>query len=226
LEGTLENVKKMNNENNEPTIAEQEQDKGGRPSKYQPETVNRLLDALADGLTIKQACIAAGIGETTLSRWKDGYPELETQLVEAREHARQKALAGIKDAAEKGEWRAWAKFLELSFPEYRQPSTRIEVNNRQAQGGLTVICTEEQRQAMIAAREQFLKDGSKSPPLPDQPKLQPGHIGATRVPGDGEQSDTEQTIVQPGQAFTPYFEPHGVDVAASEAELYGWTVKK
>src|SRR5262249_40225235 len=87
-----ENINKMNNENNELMTKERQQDKGGRPSKYQPETVDRLLEALADGLTIRQACIAAGIGETTLSRWKDEHPELETQLVDAREHARQKAL--------------------------------------------------------------------------------------------------------------------------------------
>lgn len=34
--------------------------KGGRPTKYEPETVDRLLAALADGLTQKQACIASG----------------------------------------------------------------------------------------------------------------------------------------------------------------------
>jgi hypothetical protein len=32
----------------------------GRPTKYEPETVDRLLAALADGLTQKQACIASG----------------------------------------------------------------------------------------------------------------------------------------------------------------------
>ena len=31
-------------------------DNGGRPTKYEPETVDRLLVALADRLTQKQAC--------------------------------------------------------------------------------------------------------------------------------------------------------------------------
>src|SRR5262249_38036652 len=35
-------------------------DKGGRPTKYEPETVDRLLAALADRLTQKQAYIASG----------------------------------------------------------------------------------------------------------------------------------------------------------------------
>ena len=34
--------------------------KGGRPTKYEPEAVDRLLAALADGLTQKQAFIASG----------------------------------------------------------------------------------------------------------------------------------------------------------------------
>jgi len=100
-----------------------------------------------------------------------GRPEGGGVASQARGHARQKALAGIKDAAEKGEWRAWAKFLELSFPEYRQPSTRIEVNNRQAQEEITVVCTAEQRRAMIVAREQFLLDDARPQPEQKQTEL-------------------------------------------------------
>src|SRR5258708_39352616 len=96
----------MNNMNNElVTTEEQQQDKGGRPSKYQPETVDRLVEALADGLTIKQACIAAGIGEATLSRWKVEYPELLPQLEQAREQCRRDTLARIKKAGQ-ADWRA------------------------------------------------------------------------------------------------------------------------
>jgi hypothetical protein len=180
---TYENVKKMKNENNAViTTEEQGQDKGGRPSKFQPETIGRLLEALANGLTIRQACIAAGVGESTLSRWKAEHPELVEQLAEAREQARQKALAGIKKAGE-ADWRALAKFLELSFPEYRQPHTKIEVNSSAQAQEVEVVCDEPTRQAMIAAREQFLRDKSK--PQPDQPKLQPGvPIGTTHAPED------------------------------------------
>jgi len=32
----------------------------GRPTKSEPETIDQLLAALADGLTQKQACIASG----------------------------------------------------------------------------------------------------------------------------------------------------------------------
>jgi len=200
--------------------------KPGRPSKFSQETVSRLLEAISDGLNIKQACTAAAIGETTLSRWKSEYPDLEIQLNEAREKARQDALRSIQKAGNL-DWRAKARWLELSFhADYRQAGTKIELNNQQAQEAVKVLITPDQRRAMIKAREELLMGGPKNPPLPEQRKLLPGHIGATRGPGDEEQSDTEQTIVQPGQAFTPYFEPHGVDVAAHEAELSGWIVKK
>jgi hypothetical protein len=48
----------------------------GRPTKYTRETVERLLAALADGLTQKQACLACSIGESTLWGWKKERPEL------------------------------------------------------------------------------------------------------------------------------------------------------
>jgi hypothetical protein len=42
-------------------------------------------------------------------------------------------LAVIKEAGERVDWRASAEFLKLSFPEYRQPGTRVEVKaNAQA----------------------------------------------------------------------------------------------
>ena len=139
----------------------------------------------------------------------------------AREQARQKALAGIKKAGESGDWRAWAKFLELSYPEYRRPETRVEVTATAPQQGVQIVCDEATRQALIKGREQFLREGPKSPPQPEQPKLQPGKIGATHVPGEhvpGEQppEDKQQAVWQPGTTFTPFWEPWGV----SEDDLY------
>ena len=129
--------------------------KGGRPTKYGPETVDRLLAALADGLTQKQACIASGICENTLAAWREKHPELEPRLAQAREQARQKALAGIKAAGEAGDWRALEAFLRLSFPsDYRKADTQVNVTATAQQG--QVVCTEEQRQRLIALRERLL----------------------------------------------------------------------
>ena len=99
----------------------------GRPTKYLEATVNRLCEALADGMAIKGACVVAGIGVTTLGEWREKRPEIEERLDEAREVARQKALQAIKAAGEK-DWRAWAEWLRLTFPaDYRGSGNKIEV---------------------------------------------------------------------------------------------------
>ncbi len=81
----------MNTENNKLAVVDQHA-KAGRPTKYSPETVDRLLAGLTDGLPIKSACIVAGIGVSTLSDWREKYPELEERMAEAREKARLKML--------------------------------------------------------------------------------------------------------------------------------------
>jgi len=144
----------MNTENNEPMVVDQH-GKAGRPTKYSPETVERLLAGLTDGLPIKSACIIAGIGVSTPSDWREKYPELEERMAEAREKARLKMLQRIKRAAE-DDWRAAAEWLRLTFPaDYRMGSnTSVEVNTAVQTG---VVITEEKRQALIAQRERILK---------------------------------------------------------------------
>jgi hypothetical protein len=47
--------KRMSEKTVEPAVsAVKTTSKGGRPTKYEPETTDRLLVALADGLTLKQ----------------------------------------------------------------------------------------------------------------------------------------------------------------------------
>src|SRR5437773_11154093 len=117
----------MNTENDEPMVVDQH-GKAGRPTKYSPDTVERLLAGLTDGLPIKSACIIAGIGVSTFSDWREKYPELEERMAEAREKARLKMLQRIKRAAE-DDWRAAAEWLRLTFPDvYRRANnTRVDV---------------------------------------------------------------------------------------------------
>ena len=114
-----------------------------------------MLTAIEAGLTLKQACIAAGIGETTLHEWRKEYPDLKPRLEAARERAREAALRAIRAAGEK-DWRAHEAWLRLSFQsDYRQSNTKVEVNTaQQAQ----IVCTEEQRQRIIALRERLLAE--------------------------------------------------------------------
>jgi hypothetical protein len=149
----------MNTENNEPIVVDQH-GKAGRPTKYEPDTVGRLLAGLADGLPIKSACIIAGIGVSTLADWREKYPKLEERMAEAREVARQKMLQRIKRAA-KDDWRAAAEWLRLTFPaDYRRASnTSVEVNTAVQ---TAVVCDEKRRMELIAQRERILKAAARS----------------------------------------------------------------
>ena len=127
-------------------VSGQQQGKPGRPTKYNPETVAKLLDALRAGLTHKQACLACGIGQSTLADWREQYPDLEPRMEAAREEARQRALEGIKAAGEK-DWRALAEWLKLTFPEHRSGHS-INVNATANAQQATVVVTEEKRREL------------------------------------------------------------------------------
>jgi hypothetical protein len=150
--------------------------KAGRPTKYQPETVKPLLAAMADGLNMKQACLAAGISEATLGRWREEHAELEPRLLEARETARRKALAGIRAAGEAGDWRALEAFLRMSFPaDYRRDANINVTATASAQQVAGVVCIEEQRRKLIELRQRLLSQAPMG--LSDQKKADEPGLG-------------------------------------------------
>ena len=117
----------------------------GRPTKFTDNIIDRLCAAIANGMPLKGACVVAGIGVTTLSEWREKYPNLEERLSDAREQARLKALQGIKIAGEK-DWRAYAEWLRLTFPaDYRGSGNKIEVS-ASATANAPIITLEQQRE--------------------------------------------------------------------------------
>ncbi len=128
----------------------------GRPSKYSPAVVDRLLASLAAGLTQKQACMACGICQNTLTAWRREYEELEPRIEAAREVARQTALEGIKTAGEK-DWRALAEWLKLTFPEYRA-GHNINVNATAVNDHRQVVVTEAKRAELQAQLRELQND--------------------------------------------------------------------
>jgi hypothetical protein len=86
-----------------------------------------------------------------LADWLERSPELGERVSQAREQARQKALAGIKKAGENGDWRARAEFLRLSFPaDYRKADTQVSVAATAQQASPVLLTTEEERQRLQA----------------------------------------------------------------------------
>lgn len=95
--------------------------KRGRKTRYTPETVERITDALRRGMTHKLACAAARIHVDTFYTWIAQYPEFSEAVKKAEADFAQKNLAIIQDAADNGSWQASAWLLERRHPEdYRQ----------------------------------------------------------------------------------------------------------
>src|SRR5438477_468550 len=127
----------------------------GRPTKFAAETVERLCAAIGDGMPIKGACTVAGIGVTTLNEWREKYPDLEERIADAREHARLKALQGIKEAGER-DWRAHAEWLRLTFPtDYRGSGGKIAITTTAIASG--PIMTEEKLRELQETRQRMIQ---------------------------------------------------------------------
>jgi hypothetical protein len=104
----------------------------GRRSKFTPETVDKLTQAIRLGATYVLACDYAGISMQTFLTWKDTKPEFLDAIKRAEGTACVGWLAKIEQAASDGNWQAAAWKLERRYPEMygRQ---RMEVTG--AEGG-------------------------------------------------------------------------------------------
>lgn len=89
----------------------------GRRTKYSPEVVKRLTDAIRLGATYELACHYAGIGTTQFYEWQKRKPEFADAIKEAEGGAAVGWLARIEQAAKDGTWQAAAWKLERRYPE-------------------------------------------------------------------------------------------------------------
>ncbi len=97
----------------------------GRPTKFTEETRKKILWALRLGNYRKTAAEYACISERTLGDWlykgseENGgeYADFHNDVLEAEQAAEVRALGVIQQAANNGQWKAAAWFLERKFPE-------------------------------------------------------------------------------------------------------------
>lgn len=122
--------------------------KAGRPSKYTPETVDKILKALAVGAPYTHACNYAGIGFDAFNEWRAKYPEFSESIKEAEGRAVTGWLAKIEKAASDGNWQAAAWKLERRYPQEfgRQDKVTIDVH--------AIDAEIEQRLALMASRSE------------------------------------------------------------------------
>ena len=107
-----------------------------RKSKYTPETVDKITQAIRLGATYKLACDYAGISEDTFANWKRLHSDFSEAIKTAEGGAVVGWLAKIEKAATEGNWQAAAWKLERRYPDMygRQ---RVEVSG--PDGGAIVI---------------------------------------------------------------------------------------
>ncbi len=107
-----------------------------RRSKYTPETVDKLTQAIRLGATYVLACSYAGISERTFREWMETKPPFFQSVKEAEGAATVGWLAKIEKAASDGNWQAAAWKLERRYPEM-YGKQRLELTG--ANGGPVVI---------------------------------------------------------------------------------------
>lgn len=94
-----------------------------KPYKATPNTIKIILDAIADGLTQRDASILAGISEDTLSLWKRENSDFSEQIRQKEIECKRKHIKNIERASEKS-WQASAWWLERKYK--TEFSQRIE----------------------------------------------------------------------------------------------------
>ena len=113
----------------------------GRPSKLTPERAQAIALAVSEGHYLQHAAAAAGVARSTVHNWLargrlarerldgGGEPEPDEEpyldfldTVEGAERcAAELGIAPIRDAMERGDWRAAAWYLERRLPSHWRP---------------------------------------------------------------------------------------------------------
>lgn len=95
-----------------------------RPTKYDQPTADVILKAVAAGLPNETAAKLAGVTARTLYTWKkkgkageEPFVQFLHALMRSQADAVAKAVEAIRSAAERGEWRAAAWWLERRHPD-------------------------------------------------------------------------------------------------------------
>lgn len=100
--------------------------KPGRPTKYVPATVRKVLRAIERGLPLKLAAAHGGIAFETFTVWRARYPDFAQAVEQALAKSVRYHLSVIESAASQGDWKAAAWLLEHRYPEHFAKS-RVEL---------------------------------------------------------------------------------------------------
>lgn len=135
----------------------------GRPSKYTPDVVKRILDALRDGNSHNGAAAAGGIVPSTFYEWMNAHPDFSEAVHHAERECELALVADLRKMARE-DHRPLQFMLERRFPETwgRRQEQKIEITG--ANGGpVQVIDVRTLTDEQLAAYETLLAAGQIAP---------------------------------------------------------------
>jgi transposase len=103
----------------------------GRRSKYTPDVVQRVTEAIRLGATYEIACQYAGISHTLFHQWMNTKVEFLEAVKESEGRGAVQWLAVIEKAAKEGTWQAAAWKLERRYNKDYGNRTTVDFNLRQ-----------------------------------------------------------------------------------------------
>jgi transposase len=143
----------------------------GAPTKFTPPVRQRILDAIALGLTHEQAATSAGIDRETLWAWRKAKPAFSDELEKAAIAGMSARLERIQMAAHEGNWQADAWWLERRFPDQWGKRERVDVNHsgqvdvrvaiRQMQAALDAVLPDDPAVRQAFAQKVIELDGAQ-----------------------------------------------------------------
>ena len=111
-----------------PSDAPMAQDKGknGKPSLYNDQVAQEVIDACRSGFTIEKAAALVGLSPSTIKSWCTRKPDFARRVETARKKHELALLRDIELAGQKS-WQAKAWMAERIYL-YSVPSARVQVN--------------------------------------------------------------------------------------------------
>lgn len=100
---------------------------GGRPTKFDDERADKIVDAIREGNTMETAARTSGVAPSTVYLWQSERPEFLEAIQRARAVSEKKLVAQVVKAAEQT-WKPAAWLLERRNP--RAWGLRIQVEVR------------------------------------------------------------------------------------------------
>ena len=102
-----------------------------RKTKATPKTIEIIFNAIADGLTQRDASILAGISEDTLSLWKRQDSDFSEQIRQKEIEYKQGHVQIINKEAKKN-WKASAWLLERKYKNEYSPHSKIDLGHTES----------------------------------------------------------------------------------------------